>query len=62
MNIQYANYVASDYFYYKNPDNENFFFCSTDKFSPNWKKTIVLSKDYENAFDEEFTEPSTNIS
>lgn len=57
MNIKYKNYVAPDYVISESPVT---FFHSTDVFSDEWEKTIVLSKDPGNYYDDEESSLSTS--
>lgn len=61
MNIKYTNYVASDYKFSKTNKDDIIFFCSTDKFSPTWETTIILSEDYETFLDEESIDFVSNV-
>lgn len=61
MNIKYTNYVASDYEASKTVRDDDIYFRSTDKFSPTWETTIILSKDDETYFDEESIDFVSNV-
>lgn len=61
MNIIYKNYVAPDYIISKS-EFSNIFFRSTDEFSDDWGRNIVLSKDIEPSFDDDVPpSPSPNL-